>query len=241
MTPIRLLLIFCCLLGIIELLAGVPRTFAGSGRLFQDTAAPADKLVYADFENKGDNRPVSSRGGQVSMFAYQENATIKATFKGSQADPSVPDLVRTAKDSNNKALSFDYQLLGPNEWAGVTVEIHGQPDKDGKTVPDDVSAYKYLTLQAYATGVTSLRVEFVTKGQGISISNGNPEMNFKISPGFNTYKIPLKSVAQPQYGEPRVSTKDVLKKLTSVNISATCGPCTPISGTVVIDNLVFQN
>jgi hypothetical protein len=197
--------------------------------------------VYADFENKIDNRPVSSRGGQVSMFGYEENAAIKAVFKGSKDNPSVPDVVRTSKDNNNMALAFDYQLVGPNNWAGVTVEIHGQPNKDGKTVSDDVSGYKYLTLQAYATGVTSLKVEFVSKGQGILISNGNPEMNFKISPGFNTYKIPLKSVTQPPYGEPRVSIKEVLKKLTSVNISATCGPCTPISGTVVIDNLVFQN
>jgi hypothetical protein len=240
MTPIRLLPISCCLLVLIELMVGVTHT-SGSGERVQESAPPAENLVYADFENTVDNRPVSSRGGRVQMFGYQENATLKAIFKGSKSDPSVPDVVRTSKDNNNRALAFDYQLVGPNNWAGVTVEIHGQPDKDGKTVPDDVSGYKYLTLQAYATGVTSLRVEFVSKGQGISISNGNPEMNFKISPGFNTYKIPLKSVAQPQYGEPRVSPKDVLKKLTSVNISATCGPCTPVSGTVVIDNVIFQN
>ncbi len=240
MTPIRLLLIFCCVLGISGLIP-LPHTSTFAGVLFQESASPADKLVYADFENVVDNHPVSSRGGQVNMFGYEENATLKAIFKGSKANPSVPDLVRTSKENNNKALAFDYQLVGPNNWAGVTVEIHGQPDKDGKTVSDDVTGYKFLTLQAYATGVDSLRVEFVSKGQGIMISNGNPEMVFRITPGFNTYKIPLKSISQPQYGEPRVSPKDVLKKLTSVNVSATCGPCTPISGTVVIDNLVFQN
>jgi hypothetical protein len=240
MTPLRLLLIFCCLLGVTVLMGGLRHTSAFTGKSLQETP-PADKLVYADFENAVDNHPVSSRGGRVGMFGYQENATLKAVFKGMKSDPSVPDLVRTSKDNNNKALSFDYQLVGPNQWAGVTVEIHGLPDKDGKTVGEDVSGYKFMTLQAYATGVQSLRVEFASQGQGISISNGNPEMVFKLSPGFNTYKIPFKSVAQPQYGEPRVSTKEVLKKLTSVNVSATCGPCTPISGTVVIDNLVFQN
>ncbi|HKE58736.1 MAG TPA: hypothetical protein VKB46_18620 [Pyrinomonadaceae bacterium] len=241
MTPIRLLLVSCCLLGVVALIVGGSRASAFTITAIQDAPASADKLVYADFENNVDNHPASSRGGQVNMFGYEENATLKAIFKGSKANPSVPDLVRTSKDNNNKALAFDYQLVGPNNWAGVTVEIHGQPDKDGKTVSDDVSGYKFLTLQAYATGVESLRVEFVSKGQGIMISNGNPEMVFRITPGFNTYKIPLKSISQPQYGEPRVSPKDVLKKLTSVNVSATCGPCTPISGTVVIDNLVFQN
>ena len=70
--------------------------------------------------------------------------------------------------------------------------------KTGKPVADDMSAYKYLMLQAYATGVTSLRIEFISRGQGISVSNGYPQMTFKVSPGFNTYKIPFKSLGQPQ-------------------------------------------
>ncbi|MDQ2921734.1 MAG: hypothetical protein M3R52_09030, partial [Acidobacteriota bacterium] len=59
--------------------------------------------------------------------------------------------------------------------------------------------------------------------------------------GFNTYKIPLKILAQPSWMEDRVDTKEVLRKLTSVQISVYCNQCTPISGIVVIDNVIFTN
>jgi hypothetical protein len=204
-------------------------------------AQESDELLYADFETPVNNRPASSRGGWVQLLSYEESPAGRSVFKGlAGANPPAPDIVRTSKDNPNKAISFDYQLTGPNQFAGVGVEIHGQPDKDGKPVPDDVSAYKSLFLQAYATGVTSLRVELLTKGQGINISNGSPQMSFKLSPGFNTYKLQLKSFAQPQWGNPRVDTKEVLKKLTSITVFAFCGPCTPVSGTVVIDNVRFQ-
>ena len=65
-------------------------------------------------------------------------------------------------------------------------------------------------------------------------------MSFKIKPGFNTYKIPLSSLSQPSWAQTKVSTKDVLKKLTAVSLTAYCEQCTPINGTVVVDNLVFQ-
>jgi hypothetical protein len=243
MNTVKFLLIACCLLALASTTTGVINFPTSAVAQEQKTdPSKADKLVYADFENAVDNRPVSSRNGFVQVLSYEENPTLKSSFKGLQgASPAAPEVVRTSKDSPNRAISFDYSLVGPNNWAGVTVEIHGQPDKDGATVPDDVSGYKYLTMQVYATGVPSLRVEFISRGQGISVSNGYPQMTFKITPGFNTYKIPFKSLGQPEWAEPKVSTKDVLKKLTSVNVTAFCGPCTPVSGTVVIDNLVFQN
>jgi len=101
--------------------------------------------------------------------------------------------------------------------------------------------YKYLTLQLYVTGVTSVTVEFISKGQGIRIDGASPQMSFKVSKGFNTYKVPLNSLTQPSYVETRVKPIDLLKKLTQVNISVACNQCVPISGTVVIDNLIFQN
>ncbi|MCM3871474.1 MAG: hypothetical protein ND895_12390 [Pyrinomonadaceae bacterium] len=237
MNYLKFFLLVCLLLGSVALVHGSLQTSTVGTEYLQDpaTATPeADKLVYADFETATDNRPVSSRGGFVQVTSYEENATLKSSFKG-------PELVRTSKDSPNRALSFDYKLVAPNQWAGVGLEIHGQPDKDGKTVADDVSAYKYLMLQAYATGVTSLRIEFMSRGQGINVTNGYPQMTFKVSPGFNTYKVPFKSLVQPQWAEPRVATKDVLKKLTAISVAAYCGPCTPVAGTVVVDNLVFQN
>jgi hypothetical protein len=208
----------------------------------REAAQESDKFVYADFETIQENRPVSSRGGLVQLFSYQQNPANPSRFKGAQkGDPNAPDVVRLSKDDPNKAISFDYELRIPNQWAGVTVEVHGQPDKDGKPVPDDVSRYKYLTLQLYLTGATSVTVEFLSKGQGIRIDSGSPQMSFKVSKGFNTYRVPLNSLTQPPYVETRVNPKDLLKKLTQVNISVACNECVPTSGTVVVDNLIFQN
>jgi len=248
MKTARLFLALCCFLLLASSLIAHFRIFEGRASRLAAAVYPmteiqdTDKLVYADFETMKDNRPSSSRGGWVQMLSYEESPTMRSSYKGmAGSNPPAPDIVRTSKDNPNKAISFDYQLLGPNQWAGVGVEIHGQADKDGKLVPDDVSAYKYLMLQAYATGVPALRIEFLSKGQGIRVSNGYPQMTFKITAGFNTYKIPLKSLEQPQWADPRVATKDVLKKLTSISVTANCGPCAPTTGTVVIDNLVFQN
>jgi hypothetical protein len=207
-------------------------------------AAPqeSDKLVYADFETVQDNRPVSNRGGRVQLFGYQESAANPSRFKGAKTgDQNAPELVRLSKDSPNRAIAFDYELFPPNQYAGVTVEVHGLPDKDGKPVADDVSGYKFMTLQLYVTGAQSVTVEFISKGQGISIPSGSPQMSFKVSKGFNTYKVPLGSLGQPSYVETRVKPKDLLKKLTQVNISVACNECSPTSGTVVVDNLIFQN
>jgi len=233
-------LLFCCFsLSVLFTGSTTPVLSAMSGR---ESAQGADKFIYADFETMKENRPVSSRGGLVQLFNYQENAANPSRFKGSTTgDPNAPDVVRLSKDDPNKAIAFDYELRMPNQWAGVTVEVHGQPDKDGKPVADDVSGYKYLTLQLYVTGVTSVTVEFISKGQGIKIESGSPQMSFKVSKGFNTYKVALDSLTQPPYAETRVKPKDLLKKLTQVNISVTCNQCVPTSGTVVIDNLIFQN
>jgi hypothetical protein len=111
--------------------------------------------------------------------------------------------------------------------------------KDGKTVADDVSGYKQLALQLYATGVDSLRVEFVSHGQGINLNAGFPQLAIRIKPGLNTYVIPLKGMTQPSWAE-KVDTKEVFKKLTAVTISAYCNECTPKQGMVLVDNLIFQ-
>jgi len=220
-------------------------TEVGANRTESKSFPPApmqngEKLVYADFETMTD-RPSSSRGGWVQLSASQESPASPCTYKGmAGVNPGAPDLVRLSKDSPNKAAAFDYQLRGPNQWGSVGMEIHGQPDKDGKFVPDDVSAYKYLAFQAYTTGVSALKIELTSRGQGV-ISNVYPQFTIKVMPGFNTYRIPLKAVGQPPWAEPKLSTKDVLKKLTSVTITASCGPCTLINGTVVIDTVVFEN
>ena len=201
--------------------------------------ADGDRFVYADFEEARDRRPVSKRGGPVRLVSYQETTTSR--FKGlAGADPPAPELVRLKPDDPNHAAAFDYELYSPNQYAGVGVEVQGQPQKDGKFVADDLSAYKFLSMQVYATGVPSLRLEVISRGQGINLASGFPQLSFKIKPGFNTYRIPLGSLSQPSWVETRVGAKDVLKKLTAVSLTAYCERCTPVRGTVVIDNIVFE-
>ena len=201
-------------------------------------AAQDDKLVYADFEKVENGRPVSNNGGLDQMYTAQESTPVK--FKGlANASPGAPELIVLKDAPQNHLASFEYNLLGPNQWANVTLEVMGHPMKDGKTVADDVSGYKQLALQLYATGVDSLRVEFVSHGQGISINAGFPQVPIRIKSGLNTYVIPLKGVTQPSWAE-KVDTKEVLKKLTAISISAYCNQCTPQQGMVLVDNVVFQ-
>src|SRR5215470_11406914 len=172
--------------------------FASSAPRAQDSS----KLVYADFENMKDNRPVSNRGGLIQITSYQESPTMKCKFKGLEgSNPPAPEPVHTKKDDPNHAITFEFELPAANQYAGVGVEIQGGPEQDGKPPADDVSHYKFLTMQLYATGVSSIRVNFMSRGNGFKIGNGYPEAVFKVSPGFNTYKIPLASISQPSYAD----------------------------------------
>ena len=198
-----------------------------------------DKLVYADFEKMENGRPVSSNGGLVQIYTGQESTPVK--FKGlANASPGAPELIVLKDAPQNHLASFEYNLVGPNQWANVTLEVQGRPTKDGKPVADDVSGYKQMALQLYATGVDSLRVEFVSHGQGINITAGFPQLPIRLKTGLNTYVIPLKGLSQPSWAE-RVDPKDVLKKLTAISVSAYCEQCTPKNGMVLVDNIVFQN
>src|SRR6185503_10470841 len=197
-----------------------------------------DKFVYADFEKTENGRAVSNNGGLVQMYTAQESTPVK--FKGlANASPGAPELIVLKDAPQNHLASFEYNLIGPNQWANVTLEVMGRPMKDGKPVADDVSGYKQLALQLYATGVDSLRVEFVSHGQGINLTSGFPQLPIRLKSGLNTYVIPLKGVTQPSWAE-KVDTKEVLKKLTAISISAFCNECTPKQGMVLVDNLVFQ-
>lgn len=206
-------------------------------------AADSKTLLYADFEKLENNRPVSARGGLIQMFAYEESAVHKSTFKGMDgADPPAPELVHVKKDDPNHAMKFDFSLRAPNQWAGVTVEIHGQPDANGKFVPDDVSGFKDLSLQVYATGIEILRLEALSKGSGKDLGTVFPVMTFKVRPGFNTYQVPLKGFTQPGWAKDvRVDPKEIFKALTSINLSAFCDQCElNKQGMVIVDNMIFE-
>ena len=214
---------------------------AGASPAAQDdkaSKAGGDSLNYADFEEQQGGRPTSTRGGYVQLTSYEE--TTKSHYKGlANASPGAPELVHIKQGDPNHAAAFGYELYSPNQYAGVGIEIHGQPDKDGKPVADDVSDYKFLSLQVYATGVSNLRVEFISRGQGVNLSSGWPQSFLHVRPGFNTYRVPLGSLNQPNWAD-KINPKDVLKKLTAVSITAFCEKCTPVQGTVVIDNVAFE-
>jgi hypothetical protein len=237
--------LLCASLLVISSAPGERSRVAASGAPQSSPAAAqaekggGDGFAYADFENTQDKRPVSKRGGLVQLISYQETTPTK--FKGlANSSPPAPEFARLKRDDPNHAIAFDYELYSPNQYAGAGVEIHGQPDKDGKPVADDLSGYKYLSMQIYATGVPSLRVELLSRGQGINLSSGFPQASFRIKPGFNTYKIPLNTMSQPSWVDQKLDTKDVLKKLTSISLTAYCEQCAPVRGTVVVDNVVFQ-
>ncbi len=200
-------------------------------------------LVYADFERVEGDRPVSTRGGLIQLFGYEESRVHKSTFKGLEgANPAAPELVRIKKDDPNRAMKFDYSLLAPNPWAGVTVEIHGLPDEDGRFVPEDVSGFKTLSLEAYATGIQILRLEAISGEKGRDMGMQYPQMTFKVRSGFNTYKVPLTAFTQPAWvTDRRVDPKDIFKKLTSINLTAFCDQCdVNKQGMVIVDNVVFE-
>jgi hypothetical protein len=207
------------------------------------TAAQAqDKLVYADFEKVENGRPVSARGGFIVLYGYEEDLVRKSTFKGAEGvTPPAPELVRIKPDDPNRAMKFDYSLLAPNKWSGVAVEIHGRPQVEGRLAPDDVSGYKYLSLQVYATGIRILRLEVRNNETGKDTRSVFPLMTFEVKPGFNTYRVPLTGFVQPSWADIRVDPKDVFKKLTSINLVAFCDQCEQNkSGMIIVDNVVFE-
>ena len=209
---------------------------------FADTGfAQGDaKLVYADFERVEGGLPVSTRGGAIRLYSYQESPTRASKVTGlHDANPPAPELVRLKADVANRAATFDFELFGPNVFAGAGVEITGRQSDGGKPAADDVTGFKFLELDVYATGVPALRVELVSHGHGIELPIGYPNATFKVRPGLNTYKLRLDSFRQPFWAQ-RVDPKNVLKNLTSVSITAFCEQCTATKGTVVVDNVVFE-
>jgi hypothetical protein len=223
-------------------LAALMLVVAGSVPAQDASKAPesdASKLVYADFQNLQNGRPVSKRGGMTRLNRYSENAANPPQFRGlEKADPPAPAPARVTGD--DIAAAFDYELRIPNQWEGVNLEVFGQPEKDGKLAADDVSGYKFITLRLFAKGAQYIRLELITRGQGANLESGYPTASFRVSPGFNTYKLKLDSFSQPQWAMPLDLKQDVLKKLTSITVGVFCDKCTLEKGTVVVDNIAFE-
>jgi len=212
---------------------------AQSGTTSSAADSGASKFVYADFQNPVNGRPVSSNGGKTTLNSYAQNMAAAPKMRGLEnADPPSPALARVT--DVDIAAAFEYEMKMPNEWAGVSMEVFGHPEKDGKLVPDDVSAYKFIAIRIFAKGAQSVRVELISRGQGSNLDGGYPFATIRLSPGFNTYKFKLDSFIQPEWATILDFKRDVLKKLTSVTVGVTCEKCRFESGTVVVDNIVFE-
>jgi hypothetical protein len=209
----------------------------------QNASKPAEpgtsRFSYADFQSQQNGRPTSTRGGLVRLNAYSQNQANPPKFRGLEnASPPSPAFARvTAEDV---AAAFDYELRVPNEWAGVNIEVFGEPEKDGKLVPDDVSGYKFITLRVFAKGAQYVKLELITRGHGANLESGYPAAIIRLSPGFNTYKLKLDSFSQPEWAMRLDLKRDVLSKLTSVTIGVHCDKCITEKGTVVVDNIAFE-
>jgi hypothetical protein len=198
------------------------------------SASNGQTLTFADFERADNDRPVTTRGGSIELFAYQASEVHKSTFKG-------PELVRVKKDDPNHAIKFDFALTAPNDWTGVTLSLHGLPNADGKLAPDDVSGFKTLSIDVYATGIEILRLEAVSNETGKDTTMTFPRTTFRVRSGLNTYKVPLKNFNQPAWAEVKLDPKDILKRLTSINLVAFCDECQANKqGMVIVDNVVFE-
>lgn len=209
----------------------------------QNTSKPAEssdnKLLYADFQSVQSGRPVSKNGGGVRLNVYSQNSANPPQYRGLEnASPPAPAFARVTAD--DVAAAFDYEFRIPNEWAGVNMEVFGEPEKDGKLVPDDVSGYKFITFRAFTKGAQYLKLELITRGQGANLESGYPAATVRLASGFNTYKLKLDTFSQPDWAMPLDLKRDVLKKLTSVTLGVHCDKCIIEKGTVVIDNIAFE-
>lgn len=200
----------------------------------------AEKLVYADFEAVDNGKALSSRGGPIMVTKYQESDLHQTKTKGAPTAPDSPELVRLKPEDPNHLGKIEFAFAAPNQWAGASIEIKGQADAGGKPQADDVTAFKKLTFQLYAKGVTTIRVEAISKGHGTDLQMGYPQKVFKVLPGLNTYEVPLKTLSQPGWVEIKVDPKKILQNLTQLNITAFCEQCTPTEGILVVDNVTFE-
>jgi hypothetical protein len=121
------------------------------------------------------------------------------------------------------------------------LEIQGHPMADNKLAADDMSEYKSLLMDVFATGIDALRIEIVSYGYGTDMPYGYPQLTFKVQPGMHTYKATLKAFSQPDSAPVKVDAKKILRNLTAVKLIAFCDDCqTAKQGIVAVDNVVFE-
>jgi hypothetical protein len=124
---------------------------AQQGDASKAAGSDATRLVYADFQSLHNGRPVSKRGGLTRLNKYAQNMANAPRVRGLEnADPPSPAPARVT--DQDTAAAFEYELRMPNEWAGVNMEVFGQPEKDGKLVADEHLPAQTRLLQPARVG-----------------------------------------------------------------------------------------
>ena len=202
----------------------------------QDGAA---HLNYADFEQLSkDKTLISTREGKVSFNVASQNPSNRPKIVPKMLGPQSPLTQR---------IGFEFEITQPNDYASAFVKIIGMKDKGhlddwAKTLivkADDLSAYKYLTLDIGAAGVTQVRVDLISEGNGIDAGGANQEKVLNIDGQLKSYRLPLSEFKQPtgDWVKKKYTVEQVIKKLTAVQINVTQ---VPSKGFVVIDNIAFE-
>lgn len=202
----------------------------------QDTSS---KLLYADFEKLSkENRPLSARDGQIVFEANAENQANK---------PKITPRMFGAQAPLTQRLGFAFDITKPNNWAEASLTIVGMKDKGrlddwAKTLivkAEDATPYKSLTLEIGAAGVTQVRLRLLSEGNGVDTGGAPPEHFLTLTNELKPYKIALTEFKQStgDWVKKKVTTEQVLKKLTGMQISVTQ---VPAQGIVIVDNVAFE-
>ena len=202
----------------------------------QDSSA---RLVYADFEKLSkENRPISSRDGQIMFEANAENQAGKPKINPQMFGPQAPLTQR---------LGFQFEITAPNAWAEASMKIVGMKDKGrlddwAKTLlvkAEDVSTYKFLSIDIGAVGTEQVRLRLISEGNGVDAGGAYPENYVTVSNELKNYKIALSDFKQAtgDWVKKKVTTEQVVKKLTGVQLSVIK---IPSKGIVVVDNVAFE-
>lgn len=197
----------------------------------------SQRLIYADFEKLSkDNRPISNREGQIM---FETNAPT--------GKPKITPQMFGVQAPLTQRLGFQFEITAPNAWAEASIKIVGMKDKgrlddSAKTLlvkAEDVTGYKFLTLDLGAAGTNQLRVRVISEGNGVDAGGAHPEVTIPVTSSLTTCKIPLADFKQPtgDWVTKKVTSEQVLKKLTGIQLSVTQ---VPSKGIVVVDNVAFE-
>ncbi|HZS03580.1 MAG TPA: hypothetical protein VFD58_01780 [Blastocatellia bacterium] len=209
--------------------------------LVMTAALPQDtqKLVYADFEQLDkDKRPISAREGKIIFDAGAQNNDRK---------PKLAPRLLGAQGPLTQRIGFEFEIFEPNTWAEASIKIIGLKDKGrlddwAKTLivrAEDLSAYSAVTVDIGAAGVSQVRIRLLSEENGIDAGGAFPERYLDITNELRTYRIPISEFKQPtgDWVKKKVTTEQVMKKLTAVQVSVVK---VPSKGFVVLDNIAFE-